>query len=82
MCLLAGLFAVQETAKTGQKFPVASAEHSSCFQKVIQEAFVCFESRCIMNIVADLLTEVDIFGHDALAVHSQSIICGYCLFSF
>lgn len=35
MCLLAELFAVQETAKMGQRFAVASDEHSSCFQKVI-----------------------------------------------
>ena len=33
MCLLAGLFAVQETARTGQSFLVASGEHPSWFQK-------------------------------------------------
>ena len=33
MCLLVELLVVQEMAMTGQRFPVASAEHSSCFQK-------------------------------------------------
>lgn len=48
-------------AKTGQRLPVASGGHSSYFQKIIQEALYVLKSWRVMNIVAELLTEVDIY---------------------
>ena len=77
MCLLAGLFAVQERAKTGQRFLAASAERSSCFQKVIQDAFVCF--KITVHSKSELLTEVDIFWTRCRTINTSILVTGHYL---
>ena len=85
-CLLAGLFAVQEMAKTGQRLPVASGGHPSCFQKVIREAFVCLKITAHYEHCSKTSRVTywgwNFFRRDARRSEGIVIICGYCLFSF
>jgi hypothetical protein len=69
-------------AQMGQRFPVASVEHSSCFQKVVQGTSIYFHHGCIINIVRESLTEVDMLLDARSSKLKRSLlsstICGYC----